>query len=572
MKLKNKSLIILSVLVTLIICLSIYFSNLGNVKNIINNGINLNTKVSKFANYRINVEGADKSNLPPTIKLRITGVSTDSRRQSENINEREIDATLSSDKSYYAIDSNSLRAANVEAKENGYDGYEISLLTGIPGYLVRIDDAQSNSEVSISKYVERTRISNAERIVVNMPDAKLKAKLLEGFKNPEKRGVDVRGTTVWINPNIFQLYLTDRIYVKPDSETEIYEDEMEMITSFSGNFLGITDLTGFEKAKNILQFFVLNNPKFDITPVIKNKLLEIVGLIGIWGLEDVSPLTNAKNLTRLTVTDTALRDLSGVNGLPKLEVIDAWNNQISDLSVLRDMPSLKSLNVSNNPVSDLRPVVAPNAMPRLEGFYASNSRITDVSPLATSNIKSLDLNGNSITNHEELSKMINLTEWLNLRKTGLRDLNKIRGINNNLKALNIEENEIEDLTPLETKTNLIKLFAKKNNITDLTPVSKLTNLLELGLEENKITDFSKISNIRGRLTSYNAINQKINVLPTSIEFNLPEFKYSVTPTSITEFNSDKLTNRGNNTYKYNSVPYERIEKLAYTSDTSSTPA
>lgn len=104
MKLKNKSLIILSIIFTLIICLSMYFSNFGNVKNIINNGINLNTKVSKFANYRINVEGADKSSLPQTIKLRITGVSTDSRRQYENINEREIDATLSSDKSYYAID------------------------------------------------------------------------------------------------------------------------------------------------------------------------------------------------------------------------------------------------------------------------------------------------------------------------------------------------------------------------------------------------------------------------------------------------------------------------------------
>ena len=310
-----------------------------------------------------------------------------------------------------------------------------------------------------------------------MPDAKLKAKLLEAFKHPEKRGVDIRGTTVWINPNIFQLYLTDRAYVKPDSETEIYEDEMEMITCFCGNFLGITDITGFEKAKNILQFFALNNPKFDLTPLTKNKLLEVVGLIGIWGLEDISPLANAKNLTRLTVTDTAVRDLSGLNGLPKLEVIDAWNNQISDLSVLRNMPSLKSLNVSNNPVSDLRPLVAQNAMPRLEGFYASNSRVTDVSPLATSNIKSLDLNGNNITNHEELNKMANLTEWLNLRKTGLRDLNKIRGINNNLKALNIEENEIEDLTPLETKTNLIKLFAKKNNITDLTPVSKLINLL-----------------------------------------------------------------------------------------------
>ena len=57
--------------------------------------------------------------------------------------------------------------------------------------------------------------------------------------------------------------------------------------------------------------------------------------------------------------------------------------------------------------------------------------------------------------------------------------------------LNLNDNNITDLTPLAGLTNLTELWLADNNISDLTPLAGLTNLTELYLPQNSISDSQK---------------------------------------------------------------------------------
>ena len=65
-------------------------------------------------------------------------------------------------------------------------------------------------------------------------------------------------------------------------------------------------------------------------------------------------LTAFPGLTRLSLADNMLTDISFVSSLPNLEYLDIKDNYVTDITPLEGLGRLSTLNCAGNPVGNLR--------------------------------------------------------------------------------------------------------------------------------------------------------------------------------------------------------------------------
>ena len=65
----------------------------------------------------------------------------------------------------------------------------------------------------------------------------------------------------------------------------------------------------------------------------------------------------------------------------------------------------------------------------------------------------------------------------------------------NLQELFLYDNQITDISPLSSLTNLTYLNISYNKIIDISPLSHLTNLTHLDITHNNISDISSLSHL-----------------------------------------------------------------------------
>ena len=81
-----------------------------------------------------------------------------------------------------------------------------------------------------------------------------------------------------------------------------------------------------------------------------------------------------------------------------------------------------------------------------------------------------------------------------LFRNQISDISPLSSLSN-LNELWMEANQISDTSPLSSLVNLTVLRLYDNQISDITPLSSLTNLTELWLEVNQISDISALSSL-----------------------------------------------------------------------------
>ena len=109
-------------------------------------------------------------------------------------------------------------------------------------------------------------------------------------------------------------------------------------------------------------------------------------------------------------------------------------------------------------------------------------------------LKLLKLNNSNILNFNDIGTNFNKIECLQMKRCHLRDLNGIICIQN-LKILDIEDNEVSDLIDLDMCSELKKIILKKNKILEsdnLQFLSSLINLEYIDIRENPICESDDI--------------------------------------------------------------------------------
>ena len=180
-------------------------------------------------------------------------------------------------------------------------------------YLVK----NTNNKLFITNFINQKADA---REIVNIPDNDLKNFLLTNFKkNSSQRGE--------------KLELSDRYYIKPSNENEIYRDEMEKITALDARSINTKEtalnLTGLEKAVNISKYLRLVYNKIEnIEPL--RWLVKLDNLsLDHNNIENVEPLTSLKNLSSLGLQFNRIGNLDSVKRINSLRWLWLYNEEVN---------------------------------------------------------------------------------------------------------------------------------------------------------------------------------------------------------------------------------------------------
>ena len=172
------------------------------------------------------------------------------------------------------------------------------------------------------------------------------------------------------------------------SGTPIFSAEMARLTHIFAPNANISDLTGLERATNLISLRLEG-------AYVGNRF------VNSSSVSDLSPLAGLTHLEELDLWVTSVSDISPLAGLTNLKNLGLVGNNISDVSVLARLINLESLLIDDNPISDISAVAG---LTNLTHLGLDGNAISDISTLAgLTNLRWMRLNNNLIS---DLSPLI----------------------------------------------------------------------------------------------------------------------------------------------------------------------
>lgn len=367
---------------------------------------------------------------------------------------------------------------------------------------------------------ENSKVENDEQDkVVEIEDANLKKFILD--KLHSYNGED----SFEAEMNEYNFKLTDKSYRKDKNSNEIYKSDLEKIEALAvrgmdaaeENLIEVNSIKGLEYCKNLKTLAISSgeipddNEEIryskgaikDLTPLSNLKKLELLRLSHN-EISDVSPLKDLTGLKYLYISHNNVSDISSLKNLANLESFDFAVNKITDMSIVENFKNLKLLDIYSNKISNINYI---KELEKLTYFRADSNNIENIDALKNLKLlEDLDLGNNKLKDTSVLNGLINLKK-LSLKGNNIENLNLNKLIN--LDDLNIENNKISDISFLKNSTKLANLNLKKNNIENIDNVSGLTKLTYLNLSDNLISNVEPLKSLT-KLSSLYLSNNKIS--------------------------------------------------------------
>lgn len=355
--------------------------------------------------------------------------------------------------------------------------------------------------------------------VVEIEDANLKKFILD--KLHSYNGED----SFEAEMNEYNFKLTDKSYRKDKNSNEIYKSDLEKIEALAvrgmdaaeENLIEVSSIKGLEYCKNLKTLTISSgeipddNEEIryskgaikDLTPLSNLKKLELLRLSHN-EISDISPLKELTGLKYLYISHNNITDISSLKNLTNLENFDFAVNKVADMSIVKNFKKLTLLDIYSNKISDISYV---KELEKLTYFRADSNNIENIDALKNLKLlEDLDLGNNKLKDTSVLNGLINLKK-LSLKGNNIENLNLNKLIN--IDDLNLENNKISDISFLKNSTKLANLNLKKNNIENIDNVSGLTKLTYLNLSDNSVLNIEALKSLT-KLSSLYLSNNKIS--------------------------------------------------------------
>lgn len=261
------------------------------------------------------------------------------------------------------------------------------------------------------------------------------------------------------------------------------------------------------------------------------------------GIDDLSPLQDLSDLTVLNLSRNLLTDASAVNQHVNLESLTLSGNPLTHLEVaglqelirltsisgelewvsLSDLPKLDRVELTGNLINQLifedthqirTLLLAENALentgflnasPSTEVIYLDNNNISDVHSLSGHpQLRFLSLKDNQISNLDNMGVPIMLGD-IRLDGNQLSNLDALASLSS-LDNISARQNVIERLSDFSTLPLLKTLYLTDNQIDDLALLSTAAGLTQLDLEGNLLgdaTELTVLNDVRRLYLSHN---------------------------------------------------------------------
>lgn len=248
-----------------------------------------------------------------------------------------------------------------------------------------------------------------------------------------------------------------------------------------------TDLVTFTDP--VLEASIAKQLKVQVGAITVNDMSTLTQINCYDNISNIEGLEYAVNLTRLSLFNNSLSDLTPISGSTKLDYIAIQNTNVSDASPISNISTLTSVGIGMSKIEDTTPF---GKLTNLKNLSLHSNNITDISPLSSlTNLTSLYISDNKITDVEPLAQLTKLSSLM-ISNNNISDISSLKNLTN-ISSLTMEFNKIEDISVLANFTKLIDLTANDNLITDISPLDNFTAMKVLIISNNKIEDVSPIS-------------------------------------------------------------------------------
>ena len=212
-------------------------------------------------------------------------------------------------------------------------------------------------------------------------------------------------------------------------------------------------------------------------------------------IDDLMPVRNLKNLQRLEIPNSEIKNIEYLTRLPMLNTLNLSGNQVTDLTYLPYMYPLYQLDLSYQGPDYIRDITPLRYMSNsMQTLSLQGNKISDISPLANFRaLKYLSIRDNRITSIAALDNMTILS-GLDMTINLITDLSPLAN-NTMLNIIKADHNLITSLEPLRNLPKLAQVSFKHNYITDISPVSEMSFMKSMAFDYNSITDVSALQDI-----------------------------------------------------------------------------
>ncbi|KFZ27676.1 MAG: Internalin-A precursor [Candidatus Izimaplasma bacterium HR2] len=300
------------------------------------------------------------------------------------------------------------------------------------------------------------------------------------------------------------------------------------------------DLSGIQCFQNLTSLTLIGQSFKDISPISALKNIQEITLLNT-SVVSIDSFKNLSKIKELNITGTkTLQSVDGVEEMTKLTSLELIDNGIVNIDGLNNLVNLTTLNLSYNEISEFPNI---NQLTQLTELYVNYNNIhvlgDDLSGLSSlitlemrdnnicdlsslddlTSLESLDLSFNNLgcDGSGESPDFSSLDNASNLKTIKLNDndlvsIEGLRGLNLPLETLQLENNNIIDISPIGEYTGLKKLVLYGNNIENISDLSGMVGLTIIDLSDNSIVDFSGLLSIEN-LEDINLSNNLIESIP-----------------------------------------------------------
>ncbi len=257
----------------------------------------------------------------------------------------------------------------------------------------------------------------------------------------------------------------------------------------------------------------------------------------ITSLEGLQQFVNLK-LIDMGDQGTKIDDVMPLRNLKQLQRLEIPNSEIKNIEYLTRLPMLNTLNLSGNHITDLTYFPYMYPLYQLVLNYQGPDYITDITPLTymPASLQHLSLQGNRISDISALSSLIGL-KYLSIRDNRITSIEALDNMTM-LSGIDISINAITDITPFEKNYALNTIIADHNKISSLEPLKDLNKLGEVSFKHNYISDISPVADktyLKSMIFDFNSITDvtairdiQLNTYILSLRFTyncIPETNY-----------------------------------------------
>lgn len=185
--------------------------------------------------------------------------------------------------------------------------------------------------------------------------------------------------------------------------------------------------------------------------------------------QEIADVTFLKNLSHLSLYNTAIDDIEPIITLKKLATLDLGRTRVTDIRPLQRLPLLSSLAID-------RLLVDPRELAKLVGLRDLVAR---------------DLPGDDFSFLECLRDI----EFLIMSGTRIRDLRLVSHFKR-LESLSVGFTNVDSLTPISSLSRLTRLDVSWTQVTSIEAVRCLPKLREVFLHNAPVADISPLFDLR----------------------------------------------------------------------------